>query len=155
MKTNNKVVSELKKIANANGGILRPDEVVEAARPVASPLHAQFEWDDTRAAQQHRLWQARMLIRVCVQVLPSADGDIEERVWVSLKRDRQTTGYRPLVDVLSDEQLRDELLSEALETLEYWQEKYGRLEELAGVFREIRKVRAQRKPATHTGRARA
>lgn len=44
-------------------GRLDPADVVEAARDPASPLHGYFEWDDTEAARQHRLGQARQLIR--------------------------------------------------------------------------------------------
>lgn len=44
-------------------GRLLPTEVVAAARDPESPLHGYFEWDDTAAAEQHRLHQARQLIR--------------------------------------------------------------------------------------------
>ncbi len=43
-------------------GLVRPEAVVEAARDEASPLHPYFEWDDTEAAHQYRLVQARKLI---------------------------------------------------------------------------------------------
>ena len=38
-------------------GKLKPEAVVEAAKDPASPLHARFEWDDGKAAQEHRLWR--------------------------------------------------------------------------------------------------
>jgi hypothetical protein len=38
------------------------EAVIEAARSPASPLHALFEWDTARAAQQHWLVQAREII---------------------------------------------------------------------------------------------
>jgi hypothetical protein len=50
-------------IAAGGNGILRPDSVVSAARAPDSPLHSHFEWDDTKAAAEHRLDQARGLIR--------------------------------------------------------------------------------------------
>lgn len=50
-------------IAATNGGKITPDQVVEAARDPASPLHDSFEWDDTVAAIAHRQDQARTLIR--------------------------------------------------------------------------------------------
>lgn len=49
-------------------GRLTPGAVVDAARPEDSPLHKLFEWDDAKAAEAHRLSQARGLIR-CVQVV--------------------------------------------------------------------------------------
>lgn len=44
------------------GGRLTPAAVVEDAKDPASPLHACFQWDDEKAAQAHRLDQARALI---------------------------------------------------------------------------------------------
>lgn len=47
----------------AERGVLIPQYVVEAARPQSSPLHRFFEWDDEKAAEQHRVETARGLIR--------------------------------------------------------------------------------------------
>lgn len=57
------ITKRLEKIAKLHGGSLTPDAVVTDARDVKSPLHDQFEWDDETAAHQHRLDQARGLIR--------------------------------------------------------------------------------------------
>lgn len=146
---NNKVIAELKRIAARNaGGILDPAEVVAAARPKSSPLHSRFEWDNTKAGEQYRLWQARTLIRVCVQVMPTPTNEKHvERVWVSLKEDRKDDGgYRPLVAVLSDAQLCEQLIADALSDLEVWEEKYKNLKALSEVFRAIKKVRLQHAP---------
>lgn len=43
-----------------------PSDVVEAARNARSPIHGRFEWDDAKAAHQHRLKQARQILRVAV-----------------------------------------------------------------------------------------
>lgn len=53
----------LEKIRVRNDGVLRPDDVVKDARNESSPLHSFFTWDDTEAANQFRLDQARTLIR--------------------------------------------------------------------------------------------
>lgn len=50
-------------LAEAHGGRLTPEAVVEAASDPDSPLHSAFTWDDAEAAHQHRLDQARFLIR--------------------------------------------------------------------------------------------
>lgn len=50
-------------------GTLTPDAIVKDARNVKSPLHDEFEWDDSVAGHQWRLAQARALIaRVKVQI---------------------------------------------------------------------------------------
>lgn len=53
----------LEQLRLENDGKLIPDDVVEAAGEVSHPLHDYFEWDDDKAGHQHRLWQARVLIR--------------------------------------------------------------------------------------------
>lgn len=51
-------------------GALDPERVVEAARNPNSSMHGQFDWDDSTAAHEHRLSQARALIkRVKVNVI--------------------------------------------------------------------------------------
>ena len=60
---------EMEKLAIRD--VLTPEQVVEAARDPASPLHEEFEWDDTEAGHKWRLNQARTLIRsvrVTIQV---------------------------------------------------------------------------------------
>lgn len=130
-----KLTDELRRIAEAGGGILKPELVVEAAMPEDSILHDRFEWDDGVAGHQHRLWQARQLISVMVEKVKQT----EERVYVSLKSDRALPGggYRLMVDVMSDEELRQQLLQEALDDAELFRKKYARLQELAGVFAAI------------------
>ena len=51
-------------------GTLDPERVVEAARNPNSSMHKQFDWDDSSAAHEHRIAQARALIkRVKVNVI--------------------------------------------------------------------------------------
>ena len=140
---NPKVVSELRRIAEENDGILQPETVVDEARPVSSPLHSRFEWDDSIAGQQHRIWQARHLIRVVVEVLPGTK--ISHDVFVSLTTDRREGGYRIMADVLSEAEMRNQLLRDALNELELFREKYNRLKELVEVFKAIKKVKRLRK----------
>lgn len=137
---NKSVVSELRRLAKASGGVLNPEAVVESARNTNSPLHSRFNWDDSRAAHLWRIHEARNLIRVCVHVIKGTD--IEERIWVSLKQDRnELGGYRPMVEVLSDSTLRNQLLEEAFEEMEIFQQKYARLKELSEIFKAFRKAK--------------
>jgi hypothetical protein len=57
------VRDELRRIHDANGGELTPEVVVASAKPVNSPLHSRFEWDDSVAGHKYRLVQAGELIR--------------------------------------------------------------------------------------------
>lgn len=139
------LIVELERIAAAHGGILQPDTVVESARNPSSPLHSRFQWNNTEAAHQWRLEQARHLIRIVVKLIPNTE--IEERVWVSLKQDQQKEGggYRTLVSVLTDADMRAKLLEQAMDDMAYFQEKYSRLNELASVFSAYRKIQRKMK----------
>lgn len=140
---NNPVTNELKRIAEAHGGILKPEAVVQAARSKKSPLHKKFCWDDSKAAHEYRIWQARQLIRVVVEKIEGVEGRHE--VFVSLTRDRKDSGYRVMTEVLNSAQMRAQMLEDAIRELEFFQNKYRRLRELAGVFASIRKVRKRRR----------
>ncbi len=131
-------------IALKRRGTITPERVVQAAKDPKSPLHSRFTWDNTEAAHQWRLQQARQLIRVCVSVLPGTT--VNERVFVSLARDayKEGGGYRVTAEVLSDAEMREELLSEALKDLDVFKQKYARLKELSLVFSAIEKVQMKR-----------
>ena len=141
-KPNLAIVKELKRIAKAHGGVLRPLVVVDAARPKRSILHGQFNWDDTSAAEQYRLWQARMLMRVSVSyVLDGAGNKYPCRVFVSLTPDREDdTGYRVTTTVLSDPDQRRQLLDDAKTEMRHFAAKYRHLVELAAVFAAMDEV---------------
>ena len=73
---------------NQAHGHLTPDLVVQAATDEKSPLHPVFEWDDGKAAHQHRLWQARKLIRSVRIERP--DGDMMPKYMsIKIEGDRQ------------------------------------------------------------------
>jgi len=140
----NSIVNELEAIREANGGILQPEAVVAAASDPNSALHDRFTWDDTEAAHQYRIWEARHLIRLMVTVLPGKE-EAPTPLYVSLHSDRKAEGggYRILTDVLAKRDLREQLLEEALEDLRQLEAKYQQLTELAEVFVASRKVRRQ------------
>jgi hypothetical protein len=132
----------LQRIQRANGGLLRPEDVVSEARAKISPLHPMFEWKDSAAAHEYRLWQARQLIRVSVIFLPNGS-DQAIKAFVSMLDDRTQDGggYRALVDVLSDKTMRQAFLKEALAELQVFERKYQMLSELAVVFAAMKRVR--------------
>lgn len=132
------ITQELRSLAEQNDGVLLPEAVVEAAKPADSPLHSRFEWNNAKAGHSYRLWQARHLIRVCVETLPQTKEPVE--VFVSLTSDRQDGGYRVQTEVLSDREMRKQLLADALSELRCFAAKYARLKQLAKVLGAIRFV---------------
>ncbi len=153
------VREELDKIADANGGMVRPDKVVKYAKNKKSALHDHFTWDDTEAAVAFRLEQARRIIRVHVTVIDSDSKPI--RAFVSLKQDRGETGYRRIVDVLANPDLKSIMLEEAKAEMQIFANKYRTLSELAPVIKAIdrvvgsrpKKSTPKRKPSRRTATA--
>lgn len=129
------VLRELETIRRGAGGLLKAEDVVEFAKDENTALHNCFTWDDSTAAHQYRLWEARTLIRICVKDAPKEDMP-PMRVYVSMAAERLLPGggYRSMVEVLSDEEKRRQLLEQATREFEQWQAKYQQLSELASVF---------------------
>jgi hypothetical protein len=148
------VIKELKRIAKENKGLITPDSIVERAKSKTSILHKFFDWDDSIAAQKHRLHQARQLLRVTVEYIETYE-DKPVKVFVSLTPDRLTReGYRTLTNVMEDEQLRGILLDDAVSDMETFKKKYALLRELEKVFMEMEEVITRvKKPHTTTERA--
>lgn len=111
--------------------------VAWAKKHPTSALHARFTWDDSKAAREHRLWQARQIITE-VEVT-YADGRVRQ-VYVSPVPMRRRGGYLSLVDVLSEAGRRRQFLEQALAEYERANLKYEDLAELAGVRAEVGRV---------------
>lgn len=140
------VLKELETIRQQAGGLLRAEDVVRYAEDESTALHSCFTWDDGEAAHRYRLWEARTIIRVCVKTAPRKE-IAPMRVFVSMESDRATPGggYRAMVEVLSDEQRRAQLLEQATKEFERWEARYRHLTELAQVFAAMDTVRQSRR----------
>lgn len=142
---NEAMFQELELVRSQHDGILRGEDVVEWARDPSTALHDRFEWDDAKCGEEYRLWQARRLIAVFVTVVGKDNSPI--RAFVSLRTDRVLPGggYRTSVDVMTDTELRKQLLAEALDDAQRWQAKYQHLSELIPVFKQLARVRGRTK----------
>ncbi len=119
-------------------GAIRPADLVEEARAEDHPLHKYFDWDDTTAAHQYRLGQARRVIRdiEVSWVEPKGPRNIEAtvrstRAFVNTTRDGQ--GYESIQSVMSNEEKRLRLMEQALDDLVDVQNRYEVLQELSEV----------------------
>lgn len=118
-------------------GIVKPGDVVARARPKRSPLHRAFEWSDTKAAGSYRTWQARKLLANLVVVTIVGEGEIiEAPVYVSVFSEEHDgeRGYARVTQVLNDEDLRLQALSDTLKALNGLRRRYNHLKELAEIL---------------------
>lgn len=132
--------SRLEQIAEDNGGRITPDAVVRDAEDASSPLHNQFEWDDTEAAKKWRLEQARQLIR-SVKV----DIQTEEKVVSTVRYVRDPSagdsqGYIETARLRDDRTLAVEALQSEIRAANAMVARARSLAEALGLEAEIRMV---------------
>ena len=134
---------------------LKPKQVLEAARPKASPIHDYFTWDNQKAAEKQRLEEAAYLLRSIqieyVDLGPERRAGTM-RMLVNLRRDPVEEDeasrpsdrvYLPMVSVLKDPEWRRQLLMEALDQAIHWRTRYEHFTELATIFAAISRVEKQ------------
>jgi hypothetical protein len=117
-------------------GEARPEHIVKAARSEKHPLHAHFEWDDSEAAKQHRLEQARYVLRA-VTIVREDRPDVTIRAFVNVEREG---AWNPIDVVLASPTGREQLLAQALSDLQALSRKYHVLEELEDVRSAIARL---------------
>ena len=140
-KANPQLIGEaLAKVADANGGRIKPIDVV--AEAASNPtLHQHFEWDDRKAAIAHRLDQARVLLRV-IRIDDDTSSD-QPRAFLSIT-EKSGTAYRTLQDVINSTYLQALVLKQADRDLDAFQRRYRDLEDVCDVIREARALVAAR-----------
>ena len=128
----------------AQTGELTSARFLEVSRPEDAPTHNMFEWDDSVAAERYRLQQATVAINsVEVQIVNEATATVTPQaafVNVIRKAPAQSGSFAPIEVALSDENMRNALLENALNELKAFRRKYSQLSELADVFFEIKKI---------------
>lgn len=117
---------------------LTPETLLEVSSDKSCPLHNEFEWRDDVAAQKYRLQQAADLIRAITVVIETDNADTQkERAFVV--KPGGESAYVSLKNAISNDVWRENLMKQAKDELRWFQGKYRRLEELAGVNAEIDK----------------
>ena len=116
---------------------LTPKALVDASRDENAPLHNEFEWDDSIAAEKYRERQAAKIIRSIVIVRTDIQEVRQSRNRAFVSTGENNHAYVPLGEALSTETWRSNLLKAAKRDAEQFVTKYNRLTELAGVIDAI------------------
>jgi hypothetical protein len=129
----NIVYGEIKKIEDRDG-VCTPHALVAEAKKRNSPLHNMADWrgwDKNHAAEQYWLSQARRIIRDIRIVVEGSDEPIV--AFVSVRKDGDR-GYTNTQTVVDREDLRNQMLKDALVALQALRRRYRHLSALAGVW---------------------
>jgi hypothetical protein len=121
-------------IKTKNGGFVTADMLVKEAKEKTSPLHGCFTWDDKEAGKLRRLDEARYLLRTITIEVEADDEIIITRAFVSVTDDPI---YTTIESALADDDMRENLLSQAKKDLRSFKSKYSQLKELAIIFEAI------------------
>lgn len=114
--------------------------VVDYAKPKASPIHDMFEWRNAVAAHEYRLTQARYYMRHLEVTIESNGKDIQMPMAVSFG---PGAAYKSTQDVMENKDWRAALISKALKEALAWKERWKHLSELADIFSEIDRLKKQ------------
>lgn len=143
------VGEELDRLREANKGRLEARDVLEAARDESSPLHTCFEWDDSTAAEVYRLDQARRICREIHVVIQRHNRQEKQYAFVHVT-DAEGPRYASRDEVLSDKEVRQLALQEALDQLSALQRRYDFIAELKPVFAAFAKIQKKKQPGRRT-----
>lgn len=113
-------------------GVLKPSIILDAARAKTNVMHKYFQWDDSKAAAEWRLHQARMLVCSVVTVQIDSEETRPVRSFVSVDHK-----YEPIEVVLSDAQMRQKVLHEIASEIAAMKSKLSAFEELADIIASL------------------
>lgn len=123
------------------------DTLIDAERFVAdaeskrSPLRKHLLWDDTVAAHEYRLHQARNVMNHIAVVFDDAEGNAQRTRAYHHVRTENADGYMREDLVWSDEMFREQILEKAWNALLGWELRYAQYQEFADIHVAIKKRR--------------
>lgn len=137
-----------------NGREITPEDIVRDAKNPRSPFHKVMDWNDKSAAHQHRLHQARRILQGITVEIQYDDGKKKyTRAFVHVNtpiNERENrSAYVTIECAMSDAELRQQMLEQALEELQTWTRKYKVLKELSIVFKAVETARKKLKHHRH------
>lgn len=140
---------QIEALIEANDGSIVVTQVVDDAKHEDSPLHEFFEWNDQRAAERYRLNQARYILRSIEVMIKAEDGQENTvRAFHHVTVDDSFTSARNKAEhvvvtiqrAMSEEDLRKQIIEEALRQLQAWQRKYRQYKELGAIIKAIDEI---------------
>lgn len=134
----NIVGKELEEIEKKHGAVTA-NLLLDRARSQKSKLHSLFEWDDTVAAEQYRLHQARQIITAVAIVMEETKEPLTIRAFSNVG-EKNKGSFITTAKALNDEETRSIVLKHALDELVAFKSKYAGLTELAEIFDGINRL---------------
>ena len=138
------VISEVLEVKENYG--LTAENILRKASKKSSSLYEFFDWDNSSAGEKWRLQQARSLINEIKIIVEDTEIYAFENVNVAVQ-DADTKNvspskfgsreYKTIVEVMNNEDYRNQLIHRALAEAAYWKERHAELIELNPIFISI------------------
>lgn len=127
-------------IRDANGGVCTPELVVDAASDPAHPLHGVFTWDVEAAAAKQWVREAYHVIGALKVIQVNRNGEESPPVRYLIKVQKRAGDgdlpadsvlrpkvYIPVMRAVSEADLRERMMEQALRDLRAWRQRYSHL----------------------------
>ena len=135
------VIDEVLEVQETYG--LTAENLLKKASKKSSSLYEFFDWDNSSAGEKWRLGQARQIINEIKIVVEDKEIYAFESVNVVVT-DKETPNkkpskfgvreYKPIVEIMNNEDYRMQLIHRALAEASYWKDKHAELLELNPIF---------------------
>jgi len=125
-------------------GSINPQLVVKEAKKKKSVLHDYFEWDNEKAGETYRLWQARKLSRDIIEIISTDNGEeIESQLFIHVTEPEQENPDKYVIQqvALIDPVYQEQILHRALSEINVWRKRYNDLKRLIPIFQAIDEVK--------------
>ena len=138
----------MEQLGKDKNGVVKPTEIVEAARAPTSPIHGFFDWDNDTAAEKYRLVQARGYVNNLEVEVKFKKGSGKQKAYFSVREGKGKKPKKAYVTVeraLTENQLRTQIIKSAMNEVLYWERKYQEYIEFADIFNAIGKTKKRLK----------
>jgi len=120
------------------------EELVDAAEDIDHPLHDRFTWDDTIAARNFRVIEARQILGEVLLIQPGGTEPI--RAFVPVKVVDNPSEYRPAITVMGDPESRQQLFNRYRSMLKGYSARLGSFNEFKDIVDAIAVIPAFTEP---------
>lgn len=140
-KISKEVIKEILRVEKEKG--LTAENLLEEARDEKSSLHKLFDWNNNKAGEKWRFHQARLLINEVKVIIDQQELYAFESVNINtsnLSEEEIERVYKPVVEILNNEDLRIQVIKTAMEKQKYWKQQYSIYDELKSIVISIEKT---------------
>lgn len=116
-------------------GGLTAKRLLDASRPADAPLHDEFEWNDTEAAEKYREQQARHIINSLTIVVEEQP---VTRAFLNIRA--AGSSYESVQAIVQQEDKYAALLAQCKKDLQAFLQKYNQIKELAPIAEAAKTV---------------